>query len=381
MQSRNYKRRLHRKIEKERQKRIIRSEVIRTVTQVQKSFGEESSELDKNLNENLDRIEHARESHDFEYEMNNDSFVADSEEREWSTSDNSAIDYDENEQSGSTSDNDDDVFQFPNNEAKEVYVTETIREWALEGGVISMTKLNDLLLRLHVVHPTLPKSYKSLLKTPSDLNIIETDQAEIWYKGIRFNLDAMLLEEYLETYHQICIDVNMDGLPISKSSLLKFWPILGRLIDSENEPFVISIYFGRTDPTDVRSFLNNFVNEVEDLFQNGYTFNEITYPFVIRNFILDAPARSLVKCCIGHGGYGSCEKCTVIGETVHSRRVYLELDKPLRTDESFKNREQPLHHCGQSPLEQINIGMVSQFRHLSKGFCKKTKITKRMENV
>ncbi|XP_011858802.1 PREDICTED: uncharacterized protein LOC105556332 isoform X1 [Vollenhovia emeryi] len=80
------------------------------------------------------------------------------------------------------------------------------------------------------------------------------------------------------------------------------------------------------------------------------------------NFILDAPARSLVKCCIGHGGYGACEKCIVIGETVHSRRVYIELNEPLRTDESFKNKEQPLHHCGQSPLEQINIGMVSQFR-------------------
>lgn len=66
-----------------------------------------------------------------------------------------------------------------------------------------------------------------------------------------------------------------------------------------------------------------------------------------------------MKCCIEHGGYGSCEKCTVIGETVHSRRVYLELNEPLRTDESFKNREQSLHHCGQSPLEQINIGMVS----------------------
>lgn len=87
----------------------------------------------------------------------------------------------------------------------------------------------------------------------------------------------MLLEEYLETYHKICIDVNMDGLPISKSSPLKFWPILGRLIGSENEPFVISIYFGRTDPKDIESFLNDFVNEVEELFQNGYTYNGYTY--------------------------------------------------------------------------------------------------------
>lgn len=106
MQSKCYKRKLRRKLEKERQKRIRRSEVNRIVTQVQKSFGDkESSELDENLNENsdesleseifceqsqetviasnrfsCDRIEHARESHDFECEMNNDSFVADSEE-------------------------------------------------------------------------------------------------------------------------------------------------------------------------------------------------------------------------------------------------------------------------------------------------------------
>lgn len=116
------------------------------------------------------------------------------------------------------------------------------------------------------MHRTLLKNYKSLLKTPSHLNIVEMEQTQIWYTSIRFNLDVMLLEEYSKTYHQICIDVNMDGLPISKSSLLKFWPILGRLIGSENEPFVISIYFGRTDPTDIRIFLNDFVNEVEDLF-------------------------------------------------------------------------------------------------------------------
>lgn len=80
--------------------------------------------------------EHAKESHDSEYEMNNDNFVADSEEEldEWSSSDNNThtTDYNENEQSESTSDND-DVFQFPNNEAKEVYVTEAIHEWALKG--------------------------------------------------------------------------------------------------------------------------------------------------------------------------------------------------------------------------------------------------------
>lgn len=53
---------------------------------------------------------------------------------------------------------------------------EAIREWALEGGILSMKKLNNLLLRLHVVHRTLLKNYKSLLKTPSHLNIVEMEQ-------------------------------------------------------------------------------------------------------------------------------------------------------------------------------------------------------------
>lgn len=250
-----------------------RNEVYRIVIQTQKCFEEESNESDENSDESLeqpeifceqsretvissnsiscDETDRAGESHDSD--INTDGYITDNEEQlhQLSSSDNNITNSSENEQSESANDNEDDIFQFPNIEVKEVYVTETIREWALKGGVLSMSKLDDLLLRLNVVHPNLPKSYKSLLKTPSHLNIVRTERAQIWYKSIRMNLDTMLLEKYLETYHQISIDVNIDGLPISKSSPLKFWPILGRLIGSKNEPFVISIYFGTTDPTSV----------------------------------------------------------------------------------------------------------------------------------
>lgn len=122
IQSKCYKRRLRRKIEKERQKKIRRNEIKRIVTRVQTSFEEESSnELDENLNENLDellesdneifceqnedtviasnrflynRYEHTRESHDSGYEINNDNFVADSDE-ELSSSNNNITNYNE----------------------------------------------------------------------------------------------------------------------------------------------------------------------------------------------------------------------------------------------------------------------------------------------
>ena len=57
--------------------------------------------------------------------------------------------------------------------------------------------------------------------------------------------------------------------------------------------------------------------EVEDLKNNGYIYSGVRYETAIHDFVLDAPARSLVKCCVGHGGYGACEKCTVVGTYIH----------------------------------------------------------------
>lgn len=78
--------------------------------------------------------------------------------------------------------------------------------------------------------------------------------------------------------------------------------------------------------------------------------------------MLDAPARSLIKCTIGHNGRFACEKSEVKGKYYLSRQIFLNLDATLRTDESFRIRSNILHHTGDSPLERIPTGMVSQFR-------------------
>lgn len=134
------------------------------------------------------------------------------------------------------------------------------------------------------------------------------------------------------------------------------------MVNTENEPFIICLYFGDHDPVDVHSYLYEVVNEVEDLLENGYIRDGSTYPFMIRNYILDAPARSLVKCCVSHGGYGACEKCTCVGEYVTDRIVYTNMNALLRTDYSFITQKDLLHHTGRFILERIHTGMVSQFR-------------------
>ncbi|XP_024878933.1 uncharacterized protein LOC112459164 isoform X2 [Temnothorax curvispinosus] len=255
---------------------------------------------------------------------------------------------------------DEEQMYFADENEKAQYVRAAIEAWAREPGRLSKRKLDDLLSKLHPAFPNLPLSYKTLLQTP-EINLIPVNGGKLWYKGITFNLDSMDLQEYLARFHEIIIDINMDGLPLHKSSPIRFWPILGRLVRTKNEPFIIALFKGRIDPS-VKDFLKPFVKEVAHLLQNGYTNNDIAYKFSIRHYILDAPARAKVKCCIEHGGYCACEKCQVVGEWIDHRMTYIKLDETLRTDESFRDQEQPYHHLDRSPLLDIEALLVSQFR-------------------
>lgn len=74
-------------------------------------------------------------------------------------------------------------------------------------------------------------------------------------------------------------------------------------------------------------------------------------------FAADTPARSYLKCSKGHGGYSACERCTIhgvrhlIGKA--SKVIYPGVGYAIRTNESFRNKDDPEHHMGKSPLENI----------------------------
>lgn len=156
----------------------------------------------------------------------------------------------------------------------EAFLRNTLQYWAADGGAASMNKLNVLLRNLAVRFPSIPLSYKTLLRTPRRIEVTAMNNDSVfWYKGIRATLNSMELQAYLQRYGQVELDVNMDGLSLSKSSSLKFWPILGYLVGSENPPFVICIFLGEKDPDDVYAYLMDFVYEVDSLNREGYLCN------------------------------------------------------------------------------------------------------------
>ena len=241
------------------------------------------------------------------------------------------------------------------------YLAWALRKWALEGGIMSMRKLDKLLAIVHPVYPVVPKSYKILLATPHEVNVTDVNGGTMWYKGIRANLAPLRMREYFEIHAGIKLNVNIDGLPLFKKSKWKFWPIQGKLVGTKNQPSIIGIYFGKEDPGN-NDLLAEYAHEVRHLQDNGFTFAGVNYNFEVQNYICDAPARAKAKCVIEHGGYFACEKCKVEGEWICNRMTYCDLDAPLRTDESFINQDQPEHHTGVSMLQVSHWHPVSRLR-------------------
>lgn len=131
-------------------------------------------------------------------------------------------------------------------------------------------------------------------------------------------------------------------------------------IDIYTSPIIIGVYHGMNKPNDANIFLNDFVNDFICLSQNGITVCNIKYNVIINAIVCDVPARSFITYTKGHTGHFSCSKCLQEGDFVHNRVVYPEINNTLRTDETFRSRIQAEHHTGDSVLEKLSIGMVSQ---------------------
>lgn len=227
---------------------------------------------------------------------------------------------------------------------------------------VSKKKVDALLTLLKPLFPFLPKSYKTLLHTSRKIIVMNLGDGQFWYKGIQMNIRQLLSDEYVHQHNEIVLDINIDGIPLSKSSEKHFWPILGKF-QNLRHPFLIAVYLGSGKPNNVNEFLEKFVEEVANLQENGFQWSDgSTYKFKINNFVLDAEARSFVKQRVAHGGYYACEKCTVKGTYYRNRMCFFEQNCPRRTDTSYRNRDNPDHHVGNSLLENIEIGMVSQLR-------------------
>ncbi|CAN7950832.1 unnamed protein product, partial [Ixodes hexagonus] len=98
----------------------------------------------------------------------------------------------------------------------------------------------------------------------------------------------------------IFLNVNVDGLPLTKSTCDQFWPILCQVTNcGKMQPFPAGVYYGQSKALSANSFLEPFVSELEDILANGICIQDKVVAVKILAFVCDAPAKAYILSVVG----------------------------------------------------------------------------------
>lgn len=216
------------------------------------------------------------------------------------------------------------------------------------------------------IFDALPSDVRTLRKTPRNVIVKKVAEGTYYHFGIRNGITNYLSStESLKNY-TIKILVNMDGLPLFKSSREEFWPILA-LVRGQVTPFPIGVWSGVGKPSCSNSYLRDFVDEAKQLEEDGLVFNGREFTIKIWGFSCDAPARSFITGTKGHTAKNACPKCKTIGVYYkkpgksRGRETFPDLDAELRTHKWFIDQaalDYGAYHSWSSILEELDIDMV-----------------------
>lgn len=93
---------------------------------------------------------------------------------------------------------------------------------------ISKRALDNLLpILINAGLNSLPKNHRTLQKTPTNIQMNNIAGGKMWYNGIAKCLTQIFSK--LNRNLDIKLNVNIDGLPLTKSSRITFYPILASI--------------------------------------------------------------------------------------------------------------------------------------------------------
>ncbi|XP_055841957.1 uncharacterized protein LOC129909036 isoform X1 [Episyrphus balteatus] len=251
-------------------------------------------------------------------------------------------------------------------EEKRSTIIEDLREWSGQF-CIKHNALNGLLALLNKNVPefALPKDSRTVMATPRKKCEINEDGfgGSYWHYGLENALTNCLANVQEDT--TIKININVDGLPLFKSSRFEFWPILVSIHKQiDIAPMVVGIYYGKGKPKDVNWFMKPFVDEFLSINEkNGIHINGQKVVPQIRSFICDTPARHYLKGVISSNGYFGCLMCETKGKYSHTARtmIYTDINAELRTNEKFRSGVYTDHCKLSTVLRNLPIDMIKDF--------------------
>ena len=214
-------------------------------------------------------------------------------------------------------------------------INDDLRCWAARYLVsdVAVRQLHKI-LKKHI-----PGSQSANCLIPKAPALIK-DEENFVFIGI----EEQLKRQGVELSMPLNLEVNIDGMSVTKSSKSQIWPILVSVKEQGIEPALVAAYIGKEKP-DPAILLNDFVDEMSTLMSRSSGFRRGNV-----SFTCDLPAKKMVKCCSSYTSYGSCDYCVVRGEHYKGRRIFLDQNAVLRTNEQFRSHVDRNVHTSNSPL-------------------------------
>lgn len=240
---------------------------------------------------------------------------------------------------------------------------ERLRVWAVSKR-ISQVAVNQLLKILKSANPaelqSLPLDARTLVHTPVSTGVrLLPSGGQFAYFGL-----ARGIAKALELINgrvslkngKVKLAISFDGLPLFRASGGHFWPILGKVISSDDinhHVFPIALHHNDlSKPNDVYEYLDEFIKELSDVCENGIQFKGEHYPAELSGCICDAPAKSFILNIVNFNGKHSCTKCKTKGvwSRLCQRMYYPNLEAAPRTHDEFLRQTDVEFHRGTSPF-------------------------------
>ena len=246
-------------------------------------------------------------------------------------------------------------------------LVDTLKQWANHFEVKAVAV--DRLLKILKQHglQNIPSCSRMLLKTPRTVKLGSVSNMEYHHFGLTTMINRCLKnvpERDIGDVNSLILTLNIDGLPLFKSTKSSVWPILCCITNITSTPvFPVSVCVGGSKPANL-DFMQDAIRDLNNAMQEGIAFNGKQLPVSVSCIICDAPARAMVKCSKLYSGYYGCDKCSQRGHFV-GRMTYMYpciKNLPLRTDEAFRNNDNAEHHRGVSPILELNsVNMIDDF--------------------
>lgn len=179
---------------------------------------------------------------------------------------------------------------------------------------------------------------------------------------------------FLRNPHNICFQINTDGVALFKSSKFSIWPVYIVICDlppskryTRKYRIFAGLWFGFTKPT-FSTFMKPFVNMMQSLYKDGLTIStpDAETPITIRaltiSSTMDAPAKCLFLCMKQFNGECGCPYCKETGTNIRTQksgncRTYPYVAKKERPKQAELRDHQGFYNDGKEAVERIANGV------------------------